>query len=153
MVVSLTGVGIETMIYIALVLLYRADLKIAIPTAVTLIAFTSVVGIASNLLLARFAPLYAISPEVFYNWLAAAPVVVLCAPIGALVVNRLPRKPTLIIVSLLCMAQFVWALAEAEGGSAALAAAVAGVLAANVGFHFLYRWGRRSQGKDEGASR
>lgn len=46
---SVTGVGVDMMLYAALVLFYRTDLKVAIPTSVVLMAFTSVVGIAANL--------------------------------------------------------------------------------------------------------
>ena len=48
-VASVTGVGIDMMIYLVLVLLCHADLKIAIPTSVVLMAFTSLVGIAAKL--------------------------------------------------------------------------------------------------------
>ncbi len=77
---AITGVGIDMIIYAILVLLYRADLKISIPTSVVLMAFTSLVGIASNVVLSQINPsLYYVDPEVFANWLAAAPVVALGA--------------------------------------------------------------------------
>jgi hypothetical protein len=40
-IASITGVGIDMMIYMVLVLWCHADLKIAIPTSVVLMAFTS----------------------------------------------------------------------------------------------------------------
>lgn len=110
---SLTGVGIDMMIYALLVLFYRCDLKVAIPTSVVLMAFTSVVGIATNLGLSALAPQsYSVDIAVLWNWLAAAPVVALGAPLGAIVVERLPRAPTLLIVSTLCIAQFGWTLID-----------------------------------------
>ncbi len=140
---SITGVGIDMIIYATLVLLYRADLKISIPTSVVLMAFTSLVGIASNVVLSRINPgLYHIAPEVFANWLAAAPVVALGAPIGAIVVNLIPRKPTLIIVSVLCILQFVWTILHEQVSGLTLAVSVAAVLAVNAGFHLLYHMGR-----------
>ncbi|MEQ9411108.1 MAG: hypothetical protein RIK87_25575 [Fuerstiella sp.] len=130
-------------VYATLVLLYRADLKVSIPTSVVLMAFTSVVGIASNVLLSRINPgLYAVAPEVFANWLAAAPVVALGAPFGAIVVNLISRKPTLIIVSTLCILQFVWTIIPERVSGFALAGAVLAVRAVNGGFHLLYHWGR-----------
>ncbi|WP_299469530.1 sulfite exporter TauE/SafE family protein [uncultured Gimesia sp.] len=142
-VASVTGVGIDMMIYATLVLLYRADLKIAIPTSVIIMAFTSVVGIASNVLLSQFNPgLYYMDPEVFANWLAAAPIVALGAPFGALVVNLISRTPTLLLVSLLCIGQFIWTIAHERVTGFALFGAIAGVLAVNLVFHLLYRWGR-----------
>ena len=140
---SITGVGIDMLIYATLVLLYRADLKLAIPTSVILMAFTSVVGIASNALLAMWQPTtYGIDPEVFTNWLAAAPIVALGAPFGALVVNLISRTPTLVFVSLLCIGQFIWTLIHEQVGGLTLFGAIAGVLLFNVFFHGLYHLGR-----------
>lgn len=140
---SVTGVGIDMMIYATLALLYRADLKISIPTSVVLMAFTSLVGIASNVALSYVRPaMYAIDPEVFANWLAAAPVVALGAPIGAIVVNRLPRAPTLMIVSALCVGQFVWTIVQERVTGTTLAGALLGVIGMNVLFQLLYQWGR-----------
>ena len=142
-VASITGVGIDMIIYAVLVLLYRADLKIAIPTSVILMAFSSVIGITTNVLLSRVNPsLYHVDPEVFANWLAAAPIVALGAPFGAIVVNLISRTPTLIVVSILCILQFIWTVVEERVTGVALLAALAGVLAMNAVFHMLYRWGR-----------
>jgi uncharacterized protein len=142
-VASITGVGIDMMIYAMLVLLYRADLKVAIPTSVVLMAFASLVGIFSNYMLSRWNPsLYAIDPEVFANWLAAAPVVALGAPFGAIVVNLISRTPTLIVVSLLCISQFVWTVVQECTTTSAVLGALAGVIAVNGVFHVLYQWGR-----------
>lgn len=142
-VASITGVGIDMMVYATLVLLYRADLKVAIPTSVLLMAFTSVVGIFTNLLLSRFHPgLYHMDPEVYANWLAAAPIVALGAPFGALVVNLISRTPTLLLVSLLCIVQFVWTIMHERVTGVALLGALGSVLAMNALFHVLYRCGR-----------
>jgi uncharacterized membrane protein YfcA len=142
-VASITGVGIDMIIYAVLVLLYRADLKIAIPTSVVLMAFTSVMGIGTNMLLAALMPgHYHVPSEVFANWLAAAPVVALGAPVGAVIVNLIPRTPTLLLVSLLCVGQFVWTVVQERVAGLALVAALLGVLAMNGLFHTLYRWGR-----------
>lgn len=141
-VAAVTGVGIDMILYATMVLLYRSDLKISIPTSVVLMAFTSLVGIASNALLAQINPArYAIDPEVFANWLAAAPVVALGAPFGAIVVNRLPRTPTLYLVSALCLAQFAWTLFHEQIAGVTLAAACLAVLLINVLFHFLFQLG------------
>lgn len=141
-VASVTGVGIDMLIYATLVLLFRCDLKIAIPTSVVLMAFTSVVGISTNLLLARLNPsFYRVDPEVFANWLAAAPVVALGAPFGAVIVNLISRTPTLVVVSLLCIGQFVWTVVSEQVSGPTLAVSLAGVAALNLVFHTLYRWG------------
>lgn len=141
---SITGVGIDMVLYAALVLLYRADLKIAIPSSVVIMAFTSVVGLAANVALGQVNPArYAVDPAVFANWLAAAPIVVLGAPFGALMVNLLPRTPTLMVVSFLCVGQFVWTLVNESVWGWTLVGAGGGLLLMHVLFHVMYSVGRR----------
>lgn len=141
---SVTGVGVDMMLYAALVLFYRTDLKVAIPTSVVLMAFTSVVGIAANLgLSSAVGGAYAIAPEVFWNWLAAAPVVALGAPLGAVMVERLPRAPTLRIVSVLCLAQFIWTLADQQVGALALILTLTALAALCALFLAMHRAGHR----------
>ncbi|MEM9305635.1 MAG: sulfite exporter TauE/SafE family protein [Pseudomonadota bacterium] len=105
-VASITGVGIDMVIYTLLVLLCHADLRIAIATSVVLMAWTSVVGTVTKLVTGT------LQPGVFEHWLAAAPIVAVGAPLGALVVARIGRKVTLVVVSILCVAQFFWTLAH-----------------------------------------
>jgi uncharacterized membrane protein YfcA len=142
-VASITGVGIDMIVYATLVLLYRTDLKIAIPTSVILMAFTSVVGIFTNIALSCVNPtLYKIDPEVYANWLAAAPVVALGAPLGAYIVSLISRTPTLILVSLLCVAQFFWTIIEEGVSGLALLGAIFAVLFCIAIFQFLYWLGK-----------
>lgn len=141
---SMTGVGVDMLLYAMLVLLYRADLRIAIPTSVLIMAFTSIVGILTNLSLSATWPgSYNVPAEVFYNWLAAAPVVAVGAPFGAWVVSRLPRTPTLMIVSTLCIGQFAWTMVKERVDGWDLVIAIGGVLAMNVVFHYLFEVGTR----------
>ena len=105
---SVIGVGIDMLFYMLMVIVYRIDLKIAVPTSVILMAITSVVGISSNLVLNEFmGPRYTMSPALYYHWLAAAPIVAIGAPLGSYVVGKIARKATLITVSVLCALQFV----------------------------------------------
>ncbi|HAW92717.1 TPA: sulfite exporter TauE/SafE family protein [Candidatus Azambacteria bacterium] len=137
-VAAVTGVGIDMVLYTALVLLCRADLKIAIPTSVVIMAFTSVLGVSVKLISGQ-----GLAPGVFENWLAAAPVVAIGAPLGAFIVAKIGRKPTLLVVAMLCIGQFVWTLyAEQQrlGIDGMLLAALA-ALACLAGFELLHRWG------------
>jgi uncharacterized membrane protein YfcA len=135
---AITGVGIDMLLYVVLVLLCHADLKIAIPTSVILMAFTSLVGSATKLAFTGF------EPGVFEHWLAAAPVVALGAPLGALVVAKIGRKPTLLVVSILCVGQLVWTLVRERAalGAFGLLAALLAVGVFLLGFAALYRAGR-----------
>ncbi|MCA9305431.1 MAG: sulfite exporter TauE/SafE family protein [Phycisphaerales bacterium] len=143
-IASITGVGIDMVIYAVLVLLFRADLKIAVPTSVILMAFTSLVGIGANLALNAYDPAtYVVQRKVLYAWLAAAPIVALGAPIGAFVVRRMKRKPTLMIVSALCVIQFIWTIVQ-EGRNMSVLAFVgtfAGLALFNAAFAVMYHLG------------
>jgi len=55
------------LIYTVLVLLFRSDLKVAVPTAVSTMAMASVLGIALHLWMGD------VEIEVLYNWLTAGP--------------------------------------------------------------------------------
>ena len=136
---AITGVGIDMLIYAVLVLVCRADLKIAIPTSVILMAATSLIGLATKLTFST------VSPELFGNWLAAAPVVALGAPFGALIVDKIGRKPTLLVVSFLCLGQFVWTMFNERDSLNVwgYAGAVLGVVIFNLVFAELYRMGDR----------
>jgi uncharacterized membrane protein YfcA len=144
-VASITGVGIDMVLYAVLVLLCQADLKIAIPSSVIIMAFTSLVGIAVKNLTQT------VQPGVFENWLAAAPVVALGAPLGAFVVAKVGRAPTLLFVSILCVGQFVWTMTDewTRLGLSGLACALGGVLVFNLGFEWLHRKGERGNRRGE----
>ena len=139
LVSSITGVGVDMIVYAVLVLMCHADLRIAIPTSVILMAFTSVVGVITKAASTGF------EAEVFANWLAAAPIVVIGAPLGALVVNYIGRKPTLYLVSVLCVLQLVWTLTKERDslGASGVALTLSAVLVFLGGFAWLYQAGKR----------
>ena len=138
---AIVGVGVDMVLYAVLVLLYRADLKIAIPTSVIAMAYASLVGVASH------GAMGSLNPAIFGHWIAAAPVVAIGAPFGALVVHYLPRKPTLVLVSGLCIIQYAWMLAQTRPAGSALVFAVGGLVIFNGVFHLLYTTGRRLHAK------
>jgi len=136
---AITGVGIDMVLYTVLVLLCQADLRIAIPSSVIIMAWTSLVGIAVKNLAGG------VQPGVFENWLAAAPVVALGAPLGAFVVDKIGRAPTLLFVSVLCIGQFFWTVSDewTRLGIGGVLAACGGVALFNLGFEWLRRKGIR----------
>jgi uncharacterized membrane protein YfcA len=137
LVTSVTGVGIDMVLYAALVLLCRADLKVAIPTSVIIMAFCSVLGVA----LRGFT--VGLQPGVFENWLAAAPIVALGAPLGAYVVELVGRRLTLLSVAILCIGQFGWTCyaERAHMGMSLTLGAISGVVIWLLAFERLRAWG------------
>ncbi len=135
---AISGVGIDMILYATLVLLFRCDLKVAIPTSVVIMAFTSLVGIGFRTATGS------ILPGVFENWLAAAPIVALGAPLGVFVVNLIGRYPTLLFVSVLCLGQFVWTCQSEWGklGIGGFAVALIAVAILVAVFFGAYRWGQ-----------
>jgi len=133
---ALTGVGIDMMLYTVLVLLFRMDLKAAVPTSVVIMAAASVMGSLLHVAIGD------LGSEAFYNWLAAAPVVILGAPLGAFLVSIIPRMHTLYFVAVLCVLQFVWALYEIRPTPGQWTFTVANLIVATAGFTLLYRMGR-----------
>ncbi|MCP3964704.1 MAG: sulfite exporter TauE/SafE family protein [bacterium] len=128
LVTAATGVGVNMLLYMVLVMLLRGDTKIAIPTSVIAMASLSIVGLATRALLGD------IQHEVYLSWLA---------PLGAWMVQVLPRAPTLWIVSTLCLVQFVWTCVHERVTGLPLALAVAGAAACVLAFEALHRRGRR----------
>jgi uncharacterized protein len=107
-IASVIGVGVEMVLYTTLVLLHRCDVKVAVPTAVSAMAVTSIMGVAAQLWVGH------ISRDVTMKFLAASPLVIFGAPIGTYIVSVIPRPRTLYVISGLCMLQFVWTLVRLQ---------------------------------------
>ncbi|USN98940.1 MAG: sulfite exporter TauE/SafE family protein [Phycisphaeraceae bacterium] len=132
---ALTGVGIDMIAYTVLVLLYRCDLRVAISTSVVLMAYNSLIGVLVT------AASGEIGPDLLGHWLAAAPVVLFGAPLGALMLQVIPRTPTMILVALLCLVQLVWMSIHVGVGWTGAGLIALTMLVANGAFHLLYRAG------------
>ena len=137
-IASMIGVGVEMMVYTAMVLIFRADLKIAVPTAVSAAALASIVGAALHL------GLHDIDSNAFYNWLAAGPIVIFGAPTGTWLVSVLPRVKVLYFVSTLCVLQFVWNLQQTAHSATEWIFVVVAMAIAVIGLMTLYKAGKKN---------
>jgi len=135
-IASVVGNGVDMFLYIALVLLYRCDLKIAVPTAISAMAVTSVIGVAARLYVGN------ISSDVMMKFLAAGPLVIFGAPIGTYIVSVIPRIRTLYVISILCVAQFVWTLDRIERTRAEWTFVAIAMIFAGAVFYWMYHRGR-----------
>lgn len=86
MMSGMVGNGIDIVLFSLMVLLFRISEKVATPTSVILMAINSLVGFALH---AFF--IGGFTPQVQDYWIAAIPVVVVGAPLGAMVCSRLDR--------------------------------------------------------------
>jgi uncharacterized membrane protein YfcA len=136
-IASIIGLGVEMALYTVLVLLYRCDLKIAVPTAVSAMAVTSVMGLAVHLWLGD------IPRDVVMKFLAAGPLVIFGAPIGTYIVSVIPRIRTLYVVSVLCIVQFVWTLSRLQRTTTEWIFVGVAMSLASIAFYLMYRRGRR----------
>jgi uncharacterized membrane protein YfcA len=142
---SVIGVGADILLYGTLVLLYHSDVKVAIPTAVILMAFTSLVGVGCSGAAAAWSPAYRTSLiEIFPYWLAAAPVVAVGGPLGSMVSRFVPRDIILGVVSILCLSQYALTCFHEHIVGWPLVVAVLGVIALNLALHGLFVFGQRS---------
>ena len=86
MMSGLVGSGIDIITFSLMVLLFRISEKVATPTSVILMAFNSLAGFALH---AFF--IGGFTPQVQDYWIAAIPVVVIGAPVGAILCSLLDR--------------------------------------------------------------
>jgi len=132
---SIIGVGVEMVLYTVLVLRYRCDVRIAVPTAVSAMAATAVMGAGTHLWLSD------ISHDVVAKFLAAGPVVIFGAPIGAYVASVIPRIKILYFVSLLGIIQFIWALYALKGTIMEWMFVLLSLALAGASFYAMYKRG------------
>lgn len=83
---SIVGVGIDIVVFSMMVLLFRVSEKVATPTSVILMAINSIVGVC-----VYGALLGQIDDRVFSYWMAAVPVIVVGAPLGAIACSYMSR--------------------------------------------------------------
>jgi uncharacterized membrane protein YfcA len=135
-IASLIGVGTEMCVYTVLILLYRCDSRIAVPTAVSAMAVTSVIGLATHLWIGD------ISHDVTTKFLAAGPLVIFGAPMGTYIVSVVPRIRMLYFVSLLCVVQFGFTLYSVQPTGAEWTFVLLAMTLAAVTFSFMYSRGK-----------
>jgi len=139
---SIIGVGAEMCVYAVMVLIYRADLRIAIPTAVSAAALASLIGAALHLWIGD------IDRAAAMNWLAAGPIVIFGAPIGTWLGSRLPRVKVLYFVSGLCVFQFLWTLQQTAHGPTEWIFVAVAMSIGLVLLFTLYKTGKRREKRD-----
>ncbi|MBU3741456.1 MAG: sulfite exporter TauE/SafE family protein [Candidatus Kapabacteria bacterium] len=104
-VTSVVGNGIDMLTFCVLTLWYGLSEKVSTPTSVVLMSVLTVAGTAFHAGVVND-----IGPKEFNAWIAAAPVVVFVAPLGAWVASKLRRLHIAYLLQIIIVAQFVGAL-------------------------------------------
>lgn len=99
---ALVGTGENSLVFMVMVLLFRVDEKIVTPTTVVLMTMVTIPGFLMHLFVIRD-----FSPAVMGYWLAAVPVVVVCAPLGALMCSHMNRYAIVKLLLFLIALEFV----------------------------------------------
>ena len=102
---GLVGSGIDIICFSVMVLLFRLSEKVATPTSVILMAFNAVIGFVLHLYF-----IGGFTSQVESYWLAAIPVVVVGAPVGAYFCTRLNNKTIAIILISLILIELISSL-------------------------------------------
>jgi uncharacterized membrane protein YfcA len=102
---SLVGNGIDIIVFSVIVLLFKLNEKIATPTSVVIMAINAIIGF-----LIQIFWLQDFSITVQNYWLSSIPVVVLGAPLGALICSKLSREIIVNILISLIMIELVSSL-------------------------------------------
>lgn len=96
---GMVGTGIDIFVFVVMVLLFRVCEKTATPTSVVLMAFNAMCGFAIQVWLIQD-----FSSTVQAYWLAAVPIVVVGAPLGAILCSYLTRYSiSYILISLIAV--------------------------------------------------
>lgn len=104
-ITALFGNGIDILIFSVLVLRFKVDIKTATATSIVLMTIHTILGFGIHLFVLKdFGVLE------FNMWLACIPVVVLGAPLGAFVLNKINQQPIVYFLLFIIATQFIGAL-------------------------------------------
>lgn len=102
---GLVGNGIDIICFSIMVLLFRLSEKVSTPTSVVLMAFNSLAGFALHVFF-----IGGFNAQVESYWLAAIPVVVVGAPLGAYFCTRLNNKTIAMLLIALILLELISSL-------------------------------------------
>jgi uncharacterized protein len=99
---ALVGTGINSVVFMVMVLLFRINEKIVTPTTVILMTMVTIPGFFLHVFALRD-----FTPAVMGYWLAAVPVVAVGAPAGALICSHMKRHSIVLLLLFLITLEFL----------------------------------------------
>lgn len=100
-ITAIIGTGIDILTFSIMVIIFQVSEKVSTPTSVIIMALNSICGFMVYCLLGSF------TLDVQAYWLASVPIVVLGAPLGAVLFSYMSRKAIANILVLLIFIEFV----------------------------------------------
>lgn len=105
MISSIFGTGINIFSFCFMTIYYRINEKVAIPSSVIIMTIETLLGVCLHSLLIKD-----FQQEAFEMWLVCVPFVAFFAPLGAYVVNKVPRKAAATFLYIILIVQFFGAM-------------------------------------------
>jgi len=133
---GLTGSGLDIFIFSFMVLYFHMSEKIATPTSVILMAVNSLVGFLWK------ESTVGMSTEAWQYWWACVPVVVIGAPVGAMVIKNRSRNFVVGFLYISIIGQYIWALIAIEQSPRLIGLSLAIILVSGLFYFFVVRAGR-----------
>jgi uncharacterized membrane protein YfcA len=99
---ALIGTGANSVVFMVMVLLFRVNEKIVTPTTVVLMTIVTIPGFLMHLFFLKD-----FTPAVMGYWLAAVPVVVVGAPLGAFLCSQMKRHEIVWLLLFLIALEFI----------------------------------------------
>jgi uncharacterized membrane protein YfcA len=102
---SLFGTGINIFTYCLMTIYYRVSEKVATPSSVIIMSIEVILGFFLHARLLKD-----FQPAAFEMWIACIPFVIFFAPLGALVISKLPRRRIAQLLYFILIIQFFGAM-------------------------------------------
>ncbi len=102
---SVFGTGINIFTFCLMTIYYKIDEKVAIPSSVVIMTIETIAGFFLHA-----AVIGDFQTNAFEMWIVCIPVVVVFAPLGAFVVNKVPRKSVATFLYCILIVQFFGAM-------------------------------------------
>lgn len=137
---SIFGTGINIFSFCFMTIYYRINEKVAIPSSVIIMTIETLLGFFMHA-----AVIKDFQPHAWEMWLACIPFVAVFAPLGAYLINKVPRKAVANFLSFILFAQFVGAMYVLKPVGWHLWMSVTVLAIGVVGFIFLSRLDRHAK--------
>jgi len=102
---SIFGTGINIFSFCFMTIYYRINEKVAVPSSVIIMTIETLLGVFIHAGVVKD-----FQPQAFEMWLVCVPFVAIFAPLGAYVINKVPRKTGAAFLSVILVIQFLGAM-------------------------------------------